>query len=1785
MKKHFTIPPNEILSLAARFRLALTPLVFQILLFLLAGNATVHAQMDPIFGITVPLDLESIKITLLSAAMEGSAESASNQTTLSLPLPDGSQAAYYVLESPVMEKKFYMANPSIKNYLVFNKTDRTYGRMVIYPGGLHALIFTEQGSYYIDPVSNDDAEVHRVFYNKYQNFSGTECGFDPNKEEFKDDLERLFASQQAAPEMNLNANGATKRTYKLAIATTGEFYQNANFGNNNLATAQARINQVVSDNSAKYELELAITFTGVVNTNAIYTNPATDPFNPDGDRTGDAANALAMHYTAGQYDLGHVLHAMASGGSGVAGLGVVCSNDPAGTGLAKGRGWSGGSNLPILVNGIMWHEVGHQFAMEHSFNGTGGACTAAISNTNAYEIASGTTIMSYRGNCQADNNITGGGGSDYFHTKSLEQALAYIAANGGCATTAPTGNTPPTVNANPCGGMYTIPKSTPFKLTGTGSDINGDALAFTWEQIDEDGAGTPTQGFIGATAAASTTAPLFRNYAASSLPIRYFPNLDLVKANNYTSSFEALPSVARTMNFRLTARDNKAGGGGIAGNDIAVTVSASGPFTVTAPNGGENLTAGNNTNVTWDVNGTNAFCNNVNIKLSIDGGNSYPYTLLANTPNDGNQAVTIPAGVTNTATARVLVECADNTCVVFFDISNANFTVTSTCAAAGNNICPANAIALPAGDPGLNLGLNQYFGGAITQKAINITNTSPTGPLANATTSGGNTCQTPWGTEKYEVLDFAVSTNGDYTVSNATGGQIIFSLFTAAGYNPAMPCAGTFLKSNSTGAISWGSSLTATLTACTTYKLVVWTLNGSNANLNFDLTGPGAVYEVGAGPGANYAYTYAAVNTANNQVAAVSNTSNFTALAAGAYNIYGASYYSGAGPNPATVNPATWVNQTLDAILSGGACALFSGNFKPLTITGGAGTPSIAIAAADAVKAEGNAGNTAFTFTVTRTGSTANQSTANWAVTGSGGNPADAADFSGTLPSGTVTFPAGSADNQIITVNVSGDATIEPDEGFTVTLSNPVNATITTATAAGTIQNDDAGATPSLAIAATDANKAEGNAGNTPFTFTVTRTGNTANQSTANWAVTGSGGSAANEADFGGALPNGTVIFPAGSATPQVITVNVSGDPGVEPNEGFTVTLSNPVNATITTAAATGTIQNDDMAAAYCAAGAAQTTNEKIANVQFNTINNPSTGTAGYEDFTAITTTVAQGSMHNFTATISSPFNSDQIIVWIDFNQDQDFEDAGEQVYLSPAGTGPHSGNITIPANATAGNTRMRVRLHDTGAGPNTTPCGNATWGQVEDYAVNITAGTGTPTLAIVATDANKAEGNAGNTPFTFTVTRAGSTANQSSASWAVTGPGTNPADAADFGGAFPSGTVTFPAGSGAAQVITVNVSGDVTVEPNEGFTVTLSNPVNAMITTATATGTIQNDDAAAAYCAASADQTTNEKISNVQFNTINNASTGTAGYEDFTAVTTTVAPGSTHNFTGTISNPFNSDQIIVWIDFNQNQSFADAGEQVFISPTGTGPHSGNIAIPANAALGNTRMRVRLHDTGAGPNATPCGNSTWGQVEDYTINIATPVMANIVIEATDANQPEIDTSNSDFIFTVKRTGNIAMPSTVNWAVSGSGTYAADEYDFGGSFPSGTITFPAGSADDQILAIDVYGDDFSEFDEGFTVTLSDPVNGMITVLSAKGSIINDDDCPPAIFIEGSIESFIYQAAYYIFSDGVVPNGHDAIFIAEDCIELLPDFEVELGAEFEAVMDVCVPNPLAPENKKE
>ena len=336
---------------------------------------------------------------------------------------------------------------------------------------------------------------------------------------------------------------------------------------------------------------------------------------------------------------------------------------------SKGSGYTSPSDgIPSGDNfdiDYVAHELGHQFGGNHTFSMSNeGTCVNM-------EPGSGSTIMGYAGITSQDIQPH----SDaFFHAISIQQITDNIKAKT-CPTSTSTGNSIPTANA---GLDYTIPKGTPFMLTGTGTDANGDSLTYIWEQINN---ASSTQ--TGASSEASSTkasGPTFRSWTPQTTPVRYFPRMASVLTGATTTAgseitVEALSNVARTYNFRFTVRDNRAGGAGNNSDDTVITVNGTaGPFSVSSQNTATTYTGGTSQNITWNVAGTTANgvnTANVDILWSTDSGNNWT-TLLSATPNDGSQAVTIPNS--STTTGRIMVKGSNH---IFFDVNNANITVNA----------------------------------------------------------------------------------------------------------------------------------------------------------------------------------------------------------------------------------------------------------------------------------------------------------------------------------------------------------------------------------------------------------------------------------------------------------------------------------------------------------------------------------------------------------------------------------------------------------------------------------------------------------------------------------------------------------------------------------------------------------------------------------------------------------------------------------------------------------------------------------------------------------------------------------------------------------------------------------------------------------------------------------------------------------------------------------------------------------------------------------------------------
>lgn len=576
---------------------------------------------------------------------------------VSLPNADGGLDRFYVSEFSNMDPDLAARYPEIKSYTgkgVDNPHLTVY--FSLSPLGLQSMVIgADKSATFIEPYTTDQS-VYTVYKksDKAASLNQWDCRVIAMAEEELQDM------SMARP----NADDGNLRNYRLAMSVTGEY--TAYFGGTK-ALALAAINNTMTRVNGVFEIDMGVHMNLISNTDAvIYTSASSDPYSNASTGAGGAWNqelqtTLTNVIGSANYDIGHLFGA--TGGGGNAGcIGCVCKNPTTSVPLGKGSGYTSpadgipqGDNFDI---DYVAHEMGHQFGGNHTFSMSNEGTIAQV------EPGSGSTIMGYAG-------ITGSTDvqphSDaYFHAVSIQQITNYVKTTT-CQTTTVTGNAIPTANA---GADYTVPKGTPFILTGSGTDANGGSLTYCWEQMNQrttsNSMPSPTK----------TGGPNFRSYTPTTSPSRMFPRLETVKTGATSWTWEAIPTVARTLNFRFTVRDNQ---GALAANnsdDMVVTVNATaGPFTVSAPNTAVSYAGGSTQTVTWAVAGTTANgvnCANVDILLSTDGGNTFPTVLLASTPNDGTQAVTIPntPGTQN----RIMVKGTNH---IFFDMSNANFTITA----------------------------------------------------------------------------------------------------------------------------------------------------------------------------------------------------------------------------------------------------------------------------------------------------------------------------------------------------------------------------------------------------------------------------------------------------------------------------------------------------------------------------------------------------------------------------------------------------------------------------------------------------------------------------------------------------------------------------------------------------------------------------------------------------------------------------------------------------------------------------------------------------------------------------------------------------------------------------------------------------------------------------------------------------------------------------------------------------------------------------------------------------
>ncbi|MGB1270286.1 MAG: reprolysin-like metallopeptidase, partial [Flavobacteriaceae bacterium] len=628
-------------------------------------NRASHPKQFQVFQ----LNMQAFKTAIQDAPLRGQIAGKSN-VIAKFPTPEGTFERFRITESPIMEAALAAKFPMIKTYKAVGVDDPTATmRFSVTQFGLHTMTLSgKRNSMYVDPYTED-----RQYYMVYDKNS---LGGDTQSFECLTDQDvRLRSLEEDVSMKRIDSDDQKLRTYRLAQTCTGEYgaiFDGAGTDAQKKANIQAQMAITVNRVNEVYERDLAITLIFIArNDELIYYNGGTDPWNGEYNAKTQFVISTTLNDES-LYDIGHNFNTSGGGNAGC--LGCVCSDASAPferTGF-KGSGMTGRSNPtgdPFDIDYVA-HEMGHQLDGYHTQSSSG--CVSG-NGTTEVEPGSGSSIMGYAGICAA--NVQGNSDA-HFNYVNIRDITTNIQTgiSSSCAAEMALTNQPPVAVTE--GAEFSIPKSTPFVLRGSSTDPDGTVEhTFGWSQNDPEPGGMGTS----APSATATSGPVYRSILPTASSDRYMPKISDVVAGNLTPTWEVTPSVARELNFALVVRDNASGfANGIGQTDselMKVNVEDVAPFTMSAPNTAVSWEVASNQTVSWNVGATaNATinCQNVNIKLSVDGGYTYPYTLLSNTPNDGSEQIEIPNQITSTA--RIMVEAADN---IFYDISNTNFSIVA----------------------------------------------------------------------------------------------------------------------------------------------------------------------------------------------------------------------------------------------------------------------------------------------------------------------------------------------------------------------------------------------------------------------------------------------------------------------------------------------------------------------------------------------------------------------------------------------------------------------------------------------------------------------------------------------------------------------------------------------------------------------------------------------------------------------------------------------------------------------------------------------------------------------------------------------------------------------------------------------------------------------------------------------------------------------------------------------------------------------------------------------------
>ena len=631
------------------------------------SNATLNRKInsDDPGRLYYKLNSNFLKIKLAATTAKDSKNTTSEIT---IPNSNGVLERFKVWESSNFEPELQAKYPEIRAYEGSGLDDKSAKvHFSVSPNGVETMILRSDKPTEFIEEDPEDKMQYVLFTSDNTN----------NSERLLCKTVDAVSNNSTAKTAKEASNSKVFKTMRLALSCTGEY--TTYFGGTK-AGALAGMNATLTRVNGVFNKDLAVKVVLIANNDAvIYTDATTDPYSnastgADGAWNQEVQTALTNTIGNANYDIGHLFGA--SGGGGNAGcIGCVCTNPTTGNPLAKGSAYTSPSDArpqgDTFDIDFVAHEMGHQLGANHTFSYD----AAERTNVNV-EPGSGSTIMAYAGVTE-DYDIQNTS-DDYFAYASILQ-IQNTLANKSCPVNTTIVNNPPNIDAGP---DYTIPISTAFVLTGAGSDSEGNSITYNWEQYDN---ATTTSGENSVAYPTKPDGPLFRSVLPNSSPIRYMPSFNSVLQNKLTTTWESVSSIARTLHFTLTGRDNAADGTAQTYTDAMIVTVASfaGPFAITSHvNDDVSWWQGLSETVTWSVNNTNTLQGStaVNIKLSTDGGLTFPIILAANTPNDGSETIVLPTSVPSSKNCRILIEPTAN---IYYAINSkpfaVGFTSTKTC--------------------------------------------------------------------------------------------------------------------------------------------------------------------------------------------------------------------------------------------------------------------------------------------------------------------------------------------------------------------------------------------------------------------------------------------------------------------------------------------------------------------------------------------------------------------------------------------------------------------------------------------------------------------------------------------------------------------------------------------------------------------------------------------------------------------------------------------------------------------------------------------------------------------------------------------------------------------------------------------------------------------------------------------------------------------------------------------------------------------------------------------------